>query len=621
MPHKPLEQDSFRGWYSRGISDTVPDSFFTDCLNVKYKEGEVSTRDGLDTIDLSKSNIVRYALYKRLNETPRYIYLDNTGKLYDSLFPGTPIYNDSDFTDFSLVNINNRAYITPHNRIHGLSGKSVIVYEGDGTARLAAGIPPVGTLTAAVSATSGNVEEGYHIFAVCYITTSGFITAPAGFVILSCPGDKKVDVGNIVVGPTGTAGRILLSTEAIPVDLYNGNQLGYEYFFVPDSQINDNVTTTLTVNFYDSELESSADYLFDNLSTIPAGVAIGYYSGRMAVAAENAFQHTIRLSNTGEPESFSSVSGFITVDPSAAVSGVRNFAEFRSNLVIFKSNRIYSTNDNGSDPNTWGVTEVDKSSGAECFGVNTVLDARGTNNDRLFFADRSGIASYEGLVRRPELTYNIEDVWKRINKAKFDLVHLVDDPINHRLIAAVPLDSAIAISHVLVGDYSKAFTVYGTLDEKMIKWAPWAFPSVPVCIVGDFHATTFTPILHVSNSNGIYNLVEGVTTDYTNAIDSYVTTSLKAALSNWLNHFAGIKLRVSGSGTLTVTLYGEDNSNNTSGPSVTLAATPGLEPDVLINFINEKMKVRFRVTSAGNYFTLSKVTIYSKPLWMRRPTS
>jgi hypothetical protein len=147
--HKPLVQENFKGLYTRGTNDTVPDDYFSDCLNVKFSEGEVLTRDGLISY-LTKSNIVRYFTYRRLNETPRLIMLDSSGNLLDSLAPGTPIYTDATFTDFSMVNYNNRAYITPHDRIRGIASKSILVYEGTGNARLAAGTAPSGFSLAVV---------------------------------------------------------------------------------------------------------------------------------------------------------------------------------------------------------------------------------------------------------------------------------------------------------------------------------------------------------------------------------------------------------------------------------------------------------------------------------------
>lgn len=622
--HIPLEQTRFRGLKDRGVTkDSTQIDYFTDCLNIDYAENEFSTRDG-SILYLTKANIVRFWSYKRLNETPRVIFLDSAGNLYDSLAVGSPIYTDATFTDFSLLNYNNRAYITAHNRLKGIAGKSLLVYEGTGLARLAAGQPPSGfSITAVEPGASGFVEAGIHLIAVVNVTSSGFITAPGPtiFTEFTASGDKQINLSTIAVGGSAVIARIILITKSIPASLYSGNQFGYEFFFLPGGTINDNVTTVLNgISFFDADLVDSADYLFDNIATIPAGLGLCIYNKRLVIWAESGNEFTIRASEPGQPEVFSSLDGFLTIDPTDAGSGIRNCFEYRKNLVIATSNRIHSTADNGSGPLTWQVEAVDKSSGTECFGVANVLDARGNNSDRVWIASYSGLVSFEGYVKRPELSWNIEAIWKRINKIKFNLVQVVDDPTNHRFFISVPLDAATVISHILLGDYSEAFTVYGTIDEKAIKWAIWSFPTAPVSIVGDIDSVTGTPILKVALTAGnIYDVKEGLFNDFGNAIEWYAKTDYKTALDNWINHFGGIKLRVKGTGNLQVSMFGEDDTVTATAPSIIMAQNPGYEPDRITNFQNEKMALKLRANLFEERATISKITIYAKPIWLRRP--
>lgn len=619
--HAPLEQKMFRGLYSRGV-EAAPDSYFSDCLNVQFGTEEVLTRDGCE-LKVTKGSIIRKWAYKRLNENPRFIILDSSGNLLDSLAPGTPIWTDASFVDFSLINYNNRAYITAHNRLKGIAGKSLLVYEGTGNARLAGGTAPTGfTLLATDSVLSGSVEAGIHLVAVAFLTSSGFITAPGPLVFAryTAVGGMKLYVNNIPIGGANTAGRVILATKAIPVTLFNGNQFGYELFFVPSGVILNNTDTDGTFNFFDADLQDSADYLIDNLATIPAGLGLAVYGNRLCIWAEDANEFTIRVSEPGQPEVFSSLSGFITVDPSDSASGVRNVTEHRKTLLIGTSNRLYSSTDNGSDPSTWRVDIVDKSSGVECFGFATNLDARGSNTDRIFTATQAGLISFEGYIRRPEMSWNIENVWKRINKAIFNLVQVVDDPTNHRLIISVPLDSAIAISHLLLADYSEAFTVYGTIDEKLIKWAIWSFPTAPVSLVGDIDSVTKSPVLYVALVGGnIYSIKSGLTDDFGNAIDSYIDTSFKTAQTGWICHFGGLKLRITGIGTLLVTCKGLDDSNPVVSPPFALLDNPGVQPHGLLNYINERVSLRLRTHLINERFSLTNLILYGRNLWLRRP--
>lgn len=620
--HLSIPQDKFLGLYNRGQSDAIPNGYFNDCLNNKFAEGEVSSRDGL-VLNLTKGNIVRFFVYKRLSENSRFIFLDTSGNLIDSLSPGTPIWTDSTITDFSMVNYSNRAYITVHNRVKGIAGKFVLVYQGSGMARLAAGPAPSGYSIAAVnSATVGHIEAGIHLFGIANVTDSGFITGigPEVFVALAATGGHKATISGINPGPAGTVERIVVATRAIPSTLFTGNQFGYEFFFIPGATIPNNVTTTIDVSFYDADLQNSADYLFDNLASIPAGVGIGVYAGRLMVWGEDGNQFTVRFSNALQPEVFSSVVGFLTIDPSDAESGIRNCGVFRKNLVIGTSNRLYSTSDNGSDPTTWNVDEVDLSVGVECFGINTVLDARGTNNDRMFIATKSGAISYEGFAKKPEISWLIEDLWKRINKKFFNLVQIVDDPPNHRLLITVPLDAATTLSHIFYADYSKAHTVWGTLDETKFKWSIWSFPTAPRSIMGDVDSVTGDTVIHIALAGGnIYDMVADLTDDFGNAIDSFIQLNPKTVLNGWINHFGGVKLRVFGSGNLQINLTGEDGVGSQDLLALTLLASPGFEPYRIFNFINEKCYIKLRTHLFGEHYTISSVITYAKALWIARP--
>lgn len=619
--HTPLIQERFRGLYSRGSDDTVPPGYFIDTLNTKFNKDNFLTRDGTE-LNHTVNNGVRFFEYRRLGETPRYIYLNEFGQFFDSLSPTTPIHTDPSIIDFSATTMFNNFYISPHNRIEGAPGKNVLVYNGS-TCRVAGGGAPTGfTLVAAENAASGKVDSGVHLISVAYIMDTGFITAPAtgsGIAEVTATGGHKIDVSSIPIGPAGTTKRVLLATQAINPTLYTGNKLGYEFFFVPGGTIENNTATTLTIDFYDMDLLTSADYLFDNLATIPAGVAILTYNQRLVVVNEDGNNWTVRLSDRNAPETFNGVDGFITVDPSESVSGIRNAFEHRKNLILCASDRMYATTDNDASPSTWQVTLIDKSVGTECFGIATILDARGTGTDRVWISTRAGVVSFEGYCKKPEISDNIGLYWRRINKSKFDLMQIVDEPLFHRLIITVPLDSSPTLSHVIYGDYSEAHTVYNTIDERQIKWSIWQFPNAPKSIIGTRDVLTNQPVINFLLHDGIYVMKDGLTDDYGNAIDSYAKLDLKTSKAGWVNHFAGLKFRIKGVGQLLLTLYGEDDITTMSVPSILLNPAPGRELDMPINFKNEKMSVKFRVNTFGSRFICDKIEVYAKPLWESRP--
>lgn len=620
--HKPLSQSKFRGLYNRGHQQSVPDNYFQDCLNNKFSTEEVSSRDGLNSsLAVTQTSIVRSFMYKRLGENPRFIYLKTDGSLWDSLFPAGPIYAaDASFVDFSGVDFLNRFYITPHNRIEGIPGKSVIVYEGagPGTARLAAGVAPTGyVLVAANSAVAGTVEAGVHLVAVAYVTASGFVTAPGSSIAqITAPGSKKLDITGIPV--SGAQTKVLLATKSIPTSLFTGNPFGYEFFFVPGATLAA-AAITATIDFYDADLITSADFLFDNLATIPAGVAIFVYNGHLVTVGEDGNNWTARVSEKYEPETFNAIDGFITVDPSDGGSGLRNGFEHRKSLVLCSADRLHATSDNDDVPSTWQVTVIDKSAGAEPFCIANILDSRGLQNDRAFIADRSGLLVFEGYVKKPELSWNIEGIWSRINKVYFNLVQVVDDPVNHRMFITVPLDTATAISHILYCDYSEAFTVYNTIDQNMVKWSIWNFPTVPKFIIGDKDNTTLKPVLHIGLTAGIYTMKDNEFSDAGTAIDSFWKSAYKEDVAGWIHHFGLIKARVIGAGNLQIYTYGDDDSGPLTSVSVALSSAPGGDIERLINHLNERCSVKFRVSLFNEYYVFNRFDLYTKPVYMRRP--
>lgn len=625
--HIPITVDDWKGTYDRGVVvDEIPIGFLEDSFNVKFNESDVYTRDG-STLLLTAPDIVRFFMYKRLGETVRYIYLNTSGQLYDSLFPGTPIWTDALFLDFSMGNFNNRAYITPHNRITGIPGKSLLVYDGSGAARLAAGVAPVGfSLTVANSVASGNIEAGVHIFAIAYESSSGFITAPGpvDFAVLDTTGGFKAVVSGIpAVLPAGMVAVRILSTKAIQD--YNGNQQGYEFFLISSGEGGRIVAgpTTATVDFFDSQLTASATYLFDSRGTIPAGVCITNYNGRLCIAGINGDEHSVLLSDPYDPEQISSIGGFVTVDPFESGDGIKNLFPFRGALVICKPNRIYQVMDNQNEPVTWPTPiSVDVGTGAECFGVGAILDSKGQNNDRAWIADRSGLVLFEGYTRRPEASWSVQGIWSRINKVKFNLVQVVIDPEFQQIYVSLPLDEETTISHILYGYYGTAYSTFG-LDPKLIKWTLWQTFSGIRSILTDTEVSTNCAVLKYSGVNGnIYKIDNdySVHNDDGNSYVSMVKTAFITSKPKYTQHCNIVNLRAVGLGILNTTLFGLDNVKSLALENKNLSPTPGREYELKANFEHTRVSAEF-VTgeNINEYFRIARMEMYLKPVWLSLP--
>lgn len=484
--HQPILIEKFNGLFQRGDPDNCPLDHFTDCNNLQFMDGGFRTRDGIEllTIDDDENtiaNVVRQYTFVH-DGVQSLLVLDALGNLYHtgSPTPTVPILSISAMTDFAFVGVANRAYISPHDGNLGLEDEFLYVYLGDGSvARKAGGTAPVSAtfnVTQAISA--GNVEAGIHVFGVIYETNTGFRTkiGPDPLPTLLCNGAQAVDLNDIPISPDSfVVARHLLASKAISGVQWAANPVpeDYELFFIPDGRIDDNTTTFLEVNFYDSELLESAATLLDLQEEIAAGAFLSTYHNRLVIGAQYgiadadpeldtlALISTAWVSLVGEPEAFDNVDGLV-VAPQDGYP-LTNEQEYRDIMYLFKSTRTYAYVDNGDVPASWPLTIIDQGLGASIHGVCTVGDSGGINQEYLLLVNYAGIFMFNGAFLRPELTWKVFDRWVNFNNTLFKRIQIVNDPISKCIFLTTPE------WEVLLGDYSTA------LSHESIKWCPWTF--------------------------------------------------------------------------------------------------------------------------------------------------
>lgn len=602
------------GLYNRSIfHDSVPTDHLAVADNIIYGENGWRTRPGCRE-KFNAGTIRRFYHYNRLNEVPRLLILTEAGELYDSTDLLRPIHTDEKWKDFSTAQYYNNVFITPHDRNTGIEGESVWFYDGS-TFRKAGGSAPSGTLIAAPSNLSGHVEEGMHLYAVSYETASGYLTKPGPQIYASsvADGTRMVNISSIPIGPVGTIARRLLATRRIPtsgVGAYNGNQEGYEFFFIPTGRVADNTTTVVDVDFYDADLLLSADYLFDVLDTIPAGVGITTYQKSLVVWGEFNDPSTVRISKQNEPETFDAVEGLMTVAPNES-GGVKNCVEFRDLLYMLKSYRTYAVSrdlTNDESPIFWRIISVDEGIGTECFGIASILDVQGPNTDSFAAVAFSGIYLFNGVYGQPEFSWKIDSLWHDIDRSRFDEIQVYNDVVANLIYVFLP-DSTI-----LVADYRNG------LSHSAIRWARWTFPwritsiSINVqpdkvehlLIAGDGRIWEFDPI-HLNDGNiAINTKVEYA--PQTAAPDGTIFT------------FKSLKLRAMGFGNLKVEMKGLDNQSSFIVRDITLSMRPGKEYQRQTNLVNERCSLSMEMTNANNFVLVQRVTVFPDATWTERPS-
>lgn len=466
--HDPILIEEFNGLFIRGGADSCPPDHWPDCNNVKFIQSGFRTRPGLTTRG-GYPNVLKVYNFLREGDDPSILVLDINGNIFHeaSPTPFTPILTLPGMTDFGLCCIGTRAYISPFVDERGMAGEFVYVYLGLGDpARKAAGNPPVdadGALSAAVGS-GGNVTAGFHIFGVVYETDTGFLSAPGPntFASITTDGTTAVDLSNVCVSPSSSViARFIVATKAIIN--YDGNQNGYQFFFVPNGKIDDNSGTSISVNFFDSDLLDDASHLIDILSEIPAGVGLTTYHNRMILYATNDQQSIGKVSEPGEPEAFNSITGFFIIPTDA--HPISNAQEYRDILYVFKAARTFGIQDNGGDPSSWNVIELDQGLGAPIHGISTVLNLLGATSDFLIIANYSGIYLFNGSYIIPELSWKIADYWSGFNFSDFFNIQTCNDTINKVFYTIMPNKQVL-----LYADYSNG------LDIKNIRFSFWTFP-------------------------------------------------------------------------------------------------------------------------------------------------
>jgi len=624
---KPGVFTVFKGLWSRGHVDNVPSDHFSDCLNTAYVNAGVCTRTGIRPY-LTNTEVVRMHLYKPNppftgTNVPRIIALRQDGTLID-LIRGVELHKNPIWKDFALVNFFGRCYISPHDGKVGIENESVWVYDGTNF-RLAAGDVPTAAMVAnanVVADPDAKLEIGDYVMSYAFETASGFITQPwATFIKVSSFGGFKVQVTTLPLGPAGTTARWIIMSKVIPFNTMGGvgnPQLPGNAHLLPlflALRVGDNTTAAVTFTQYDNDLIDSADSLFSSRTTIPAGVGLLDYKGRMVCYGPFFSPSLAMVSGIGEPENFSATSGFLITEPSDN-TGIRSATEFRDILYLFKRQRGGMTQDNGLEASTWQFTNFEKAQGTEQYGIAAVLDAKGSSSDGYILCSLGAILYFNGTFVEPELSYKIRDLWHRINQTFFHLTQCAVDYTNRQLYILIPLDGSQTLSHLIVGDFRDG------LDPFNIKWSLWQFPFNPtsILIYTDFSNNNPQIVVRISYASKIVSLqIDDECNDDGTAINSFFELP-PVRFSDGMSLFNEMKVRVTGPCTLDFILYGMDKKESFIPESIVIDdETPGGEFAPLLNLVNEHARLRVSSTMINDSYHLNSIIIKGQPYWSTRP--
>lgn len=612
-----VEIKQFNGLFDQGEDDIVPPDHFIDCLNNKFIPGVVLTRSGTSVRHAYTGNArTCFFTFNTPGVAPILFSIDSAGNFYKDDTLLSTIVGASYFSAFEFFN---KLFISFNNGSQGVGNLYIYDYTSNTFRTAGCDTPTAAGAMVAADGAAGNINAGVHLFAVVYETDTGFFSVPGPLVAgvftptsYTAPGSKQCNLSNIpTYGGARVIARHILATKA--------NQT--EYFYIPDELgglINDNVTTTSTLNFFDTDLAESADTLFNLFPHPPCGVAISEYNARTVVAGFPSPDGSLaRLSLAADPESFSKTDGFIIVSKDDGFI-LTNVTVIRDLLYLFKNGSTSVSNDDGEEPSNWDVNPVDGSIGAFVRGVMqaSVTLPTGVTHDFTLVANTSGLYLFTGVFVYPELSWKISNRWSTLDSTK---VSCAIDTVKKNIYIS-GLNNGI-----LVGDYTQCEMI-PQFDK--IKWSPWTFPETVLFLGLAIPSAGASPemVFSTTPTAQLIKMDSAQTVDYgANAIDSYEQLALFSPNPGGLNIFNAIQFKTMGAGELSIRMIGQDANGGDSTKDkvlqpVELITQPNRAYTRISMFMQEKMSLKFETSDANAWHKITWVKLFMRQMFEQRPT-
>ena len=319
----------------------------------------------------------------------------------------------------------------------------------------------------------------------------------------------------------------------------------------------------------------------------------------------------IRCSSTEAPESYDGVSGIMSVAENNG-QGMRAAFTLRNNLYFVKERSMYVTADDGvNEPALWQIEEVSNQVGTpSAHGI-------GFGEEWVVIAGRSGLYYFDGS-EPVKLSQEIQPTWDAINWLYGQTIWVQVDVQHKRILVGVPMGSATQPNQVLMLDYTEGMQdplvsmLYPPARSR--KWAPWM---IGANSCGFIERPTGMAQIFFGSNNGtskVYALTPGQFSDDGAAINSYYTTAYLAATGlSGRNLFGYLTGYVQGAGTLALSAFSPGDVANTPLGNWSLASPASRDMEQFTNVLAERVSYQFGTSSAGNWFSLTKLVPWAKP--------
>ena len=445
---------------------------------------------------------------------------------------------------------------------------------------------------------------------------------------------------NIIVNLPNTADPTVVSKV---VFMSLANQL--ELFFIPGGTV-PKANATFTINVHDTALIASADYLNNEIISLPSCASLAFYHGRMMLIGQDKTPDNLLASDVGNPESFNAVTGVIHMPVDYGINTSNGSMIIRDTFYVTKPNGTYAIQDNGNTPSTWGVTIIDSGIGAWQDGISTFASTMSGQDvlDSCFVANERGLMLFDGTYGQIPLTYKIETLWRTIDPNYFQLVQVAHDTWKKRIYLAVPLDYTGLITKtwqpqtvnkiILMGDYQEG------LDAAHIKWSTWnstVTTKITKLNMENFFLNYAGAIIYqlafCGQSTIIYKIVPDPTvpdqqsTIVFKTINQNITTGPITKGQGGIYTYTMLDFSVSGIGKMFTKLFGKSkivdtNQTKTFDLSQYTGKTNlqlGINLTSEALFINLSNDTLITAPNVQSQITLDQIEVYLRKMWNMRP--
>ncbi len=84
-------------------------------------------------------------------------------------------------------------------------------------------------------------------------------------------------------------------------------------------------------------------------------------------------------------------------------------------------------------------------------------------------------------------------------------------------------------------------------------------------------------------------------------------------------HFAGVRLRVTGSGNLDLQFLSLDSVDTQTLAAIPMSSTNAREPTRLANFISQRGQLKISTNVIDEVFKINRIVLFVKPIWSQFP--